>query len=215
MKKCDFILMILNCKAYKHKSNLQKETWLKELPTSLPYYHVIGHPDLPSNFIFDENEHILYVKTSDDYNSLPQKVICAYEAFYKIYDFKYIFKTDDDQNLINKHFFSILMNNLINNKEKYNYGGYRNIIEEDRLSEYYKVHECLPRNILMKKGMYCSGRFYFLSKSSISNLLQKKEKFSTEFFEDYAIGYHLDEQLKSKYLYINVGLSFNDFIITS
>ena len=32
----------------------------------------------------------------------------------------YIFKTDDDQNLINKHFFSILMNNLINNKEKYN-----------------------------------------------------------------------------------------------
>jgi len=203
MKKCDFILMILNCNEYKHKSNLQKETWLKELPTSLPYYHVIGNPDLPSNFIFDENERILYVKTPDDYNSLPQKVICAYEAFYKIYDFKYIFKTDDDQNLINKHFFSILMNKLINNKEKYNYGGHICNIVNDQISNYYIQHDCLPRDILMKKGTYCNGRFYFLSKESIADLLTKKEFFYKEYFEDYAVGYYLNSNLKSSILSIN------------
>lgn len=175
MKKCDFILIILNCKAYKHKSNLQKETWLKKLPSSLPYYHVIGEPDLPTDFEFNENDRILYVKTPDDYNSLPKKVICAYEALYKTYEFKYIFKTDDDQQLVNDHFLPGIIYKLTS--EKFHYGGHIVNICNDHISKYYIEHDCLPRNILMKKGIYCNGRFYFLSKESIADLLTKKKSF--------------------------------------
>lgn len=201
MKKCDFILIILNCKAYKHKSNLQKETWLKKIPSSLPYYHVIGEPDLPTDFEFNENKRILYVKTPDDYNSLPKKVICAYEALYKTYDFKYIFKTDDDQQLVNDHFLPGIIYKLTS--EKFHYGGHIVNICNDHISKYYIEHDCLPRDILMKKGTYCNGRFYFLSKESIADLLTKKEFFYKEYFEDYAVGYYLNSNLKSSILPIN------------
>jgi len=210
MKKCDFILMILNCKAYKHKSNLQKETWLKKLPSSLPYYHVIGEPDLPTDFEFNENDRILYVKTPDDYNSLPKKVICAYEALYKTYEFKYIFKTDDDQQLVNDHFLPGIIYKLTS--EKFHYGGHIVNICNDHISKYYIEHDCLPRNILMKKGIYCNGRFYFLSKESIADLLTKKEKFYTEYFEDYAVGYYLNSNLKSSILSINNYEFFRDVV---
>jgi hypothetical protein len=210
MKKCDFILMILNCKAYKHKSNLQKETWLKNLPPSLPYYHVIGRPELHTDFEFNEDERILYVKTPDDYNSLPQKVICAYEAFYKTYDFKYIFKTDDDQQLVNDLFLPTIMQKLT--LEKFHYGGHMVNTLNDHISKYYIQHDCLPRNILMKKGIYCNGRFYFLSKESIADLITKKEKFYTEYFEDYAVGYYLNSNLKSSILSINNGEFFRDVV---
>lgn len=210
MKKCDFILIILNCKAYKHKSNLQKETWLKKLPSSLPYYHVIGEPDLPTDFEFNEDERILYVKTPDDYNSLPKKVICAYEALYKTYEFKYIFKTDDDQQLVNDHFLPGIIYKLTS--EKFHYGGHIVNICNDHISKYYIEHDCLPRNILMKKGIYCNGRFYFLSKESIADLLTKKEKFYTEYFEDYAVGYYLNSNLKSSILSINNYEFFRDVV---
>ena len=201
MKKCDFILMILNCKKYKHKSNLQKETWLKKIPSSLPYYHVIGEPNLSTEFEFNENERILYVKTPDDYNSLPQKVICAYEALYKTYDFKYIFKTDDDQKLVNDHFLPSIIQKLTS--EKFHYGGHIVNTLQDHISKYYIQHDCLPRNILMKKGYYCNGRFYFLSRESIMDLITKKEYFYKEYFEDYAVGYYLNNNLKQSILSIN------------
>ena len=210
MKKSNFILMILNCNAYKHKSNLQKETWLKTIPSSLPYYHVIGNIDLSTNFVFNEEERILYVKTPDDYNSLPQKVICAYEAFYKTYDFKYIFKTDDDQELVNDYFLPTIMQTLL--FKKFHYGGRIVNIQEDHISKYYIEHDCLPRNILMKKGYYCNGRFYFLSRESIMDLLTKKEYFYKEYFEDYAVGYYLNSNLKESILPIKNGNYFHDVV---
>ena len=40
--------------------------------------------------MFDFNNSILYVKTNDDYVSLPKKVIAAYEAIHETYIYKYI-----------------------------------------------------------------------------------------------------------------------------
>jgi len=89
--KSDFVLLIFNCQKYRHKALKQKETWLKDF-TLMPYFHVIGIPELTSAYKFDLEEKILYVKVADNYNSLPKKVIAAYEAIYKTYTFQYIFK---------------------------------------------------------------------------------------------------------------------------
>jgi hypothetical protein len=73
----DFIMLIMNCKKYIKKAAFQKLTWLPKVPGYLRYYHVIGDPDLEMEYKFDDDNQILWVKTGDDYNSLPNKVISS------------------------------------------------------------------------------------------------------------------------------------------
>ena len=91
----EYIMLIMNCKKYVKKAKFQKMTWLSKIPDYLRFYHVIGQPELDAKYKFDNENRILWVKVEDDYNSLPKKVIRAYEAVYETFDFKYIFKTDD------------------------------------------------------------------------------------------------------------------------
>jgi hypothetical protein len=57
---------------------------------------------------------------------------------------------------------------------------------------------------------YCTGRFYFLSKPAISNLLTKRERINKEFLEDYAIGYNLDSYYKTNILNLATNKFFTD-----
>ena len=82
----DFIILIMNCKKYTYKAEIQKKTWLTNIQYS--YYHVIGDPELKHNHFFDNQERILWVKTGDDYNSLPKKVISAYAAVNSTFNYK-------------------------------------------------------------------------------------------------------------------------------
>lgn len=201
MKNQRFILLIMNCVKYKEKAEKQKNGWLKHLPEDLIYYHVIGNESLTSQYFFDEYDRILYVKTADDYNSLPYKVISAFEAINAEFNYQYIFKTDDDQHLTQPQFFGSLMNKLEMNET--NYGGRLIVIQKEHISEYYNYHPELPNNILVKKTQYCNGRFYFVSKIAVENLLQKKSEFKSEYFEDYAVGYYMDENIKNSFMPIN------------
>lgn len=206
----DFILLIFNCEKYRYKADKQKQTWLKELNV-MPYFHVLGNPDLSKDYEFDIESHILYVKTPDDYNSLPKKVISAYEAVYNEYTFKYIFKTDDDQNLLNIQFLYTIQNILSKTVPKIHYAG--NIVDVIRphLSQYHKIHPELPENLPILQTQYCSGRFYALSDLAVQQLLTKKELIGKEYFEDYAIGYHLESILKYKIFNIQTNKYFIDF----
>ena len=54
----EYILLIFNCVNYRYKALRQQETWLKELPglqNKLVYYHVLGDPNLPNDYLFDED----------------------------------------------------------------------------------------------------------------------------------------------------------------
>ena len=110
------LLLIMNCVKYEYKAAKQRESWLKGL--QIPYYHVLGNLELEANYRFDDQERILWVKTPDDYNSLPKKVLSAYAAVQQSFPaIQYIFKTDDDQmlqsNNPNKFFDNI--NKMLNN----------------------------------------------------------------------------------------------------
>ena len=196
----EFILLIMNCKKYAKKALFQKRTWLKAIPDDFKYYHVIGDETLETQYKFDNDTNILWVKTADDYNSLPKKVIAAYDAVYNTFQFKYIFKTDDDQILIQPNFFNVLINLLTTRIPPLHYGGFIVDVKNPHISNYYKIHPELPRNLLVNPTKYCNGRFYFLSKSAVSNLVNKREHIMKEYFEDYAIGFYLDEQFKTNIL---------------
>lgn len=206
----DFILLIFSCEKYKFKALTQKETWLKDF-TLMPYFHVIGNPQLTNDYLFDNDLKILYVKTNDDYVSLPKKVIAAYNAVYKEYSFKYIFKTDDDQKLTNNQFFTIIQNLLLTTTNKIHYAGYIVNVDTPYISQYHTIHPELPEKLLVLPTRYCSGRFYALSELAVQQLLSKKEAIKKEYLEDYAIGYYLDPILKTNMFHINTFKYFKDF----
>jgi len=209
-KNTDFILLIFNCEKYRYKAQKQKDTWLNNF-ISMPYYHVLGDPELTKDYIFNEESKTLYIKVEDDYNSLPKKVIKAYEAINKEFIYKYIFKTDDDQNLIKPYFLEIIKK-LVNSKiPKIHYGGYVINVDKPYLSQYSNIHPELPKNLPVLQTQYCSGRFYLLSDLAIQQLISKKNQICKEYLEDYAIGLNLDPILKKNMLNIQTNNYFIDF----
>lgn len=213
-----YILLILNCYKYKYKAERQIETWLKKLDNknnnsnnNIIYFHVIGDVEKCKNndadYFFDFYNKILYTKTKDDYLSLPHKVITALEAVNHTFNYDYIFKTDDDQELVDDGFFNKMMTTL--STKNYNYGG-RLLNVNDHYSTYYTVHSELPKKLLLRRTSYCSGRFYFLSKAAVVNLVCKKEHIKEHVIEDHAIGYYMDEHLKKNALHFLSDRFFRD-----
>jgi hypothetical protein len=147
---------------------------------------------------------------------LPKKVIAAYEAINKEYIFRYIFKTDDDQQVTNIKFFDTIMS-LLNRKYddpegRLHYGGHIVDVKQTYQSQYYRIHNELPTNLLVKATKYCSGRFYFLSQDAIYFLIEeKKQQIESEFLEDYAIGYYLKNIYKRNMLPLDTNKYFIDF----
>jgi len=208
----DFILLILNCKKYKNKASFQKATWIRSLPEYIPYYHVIGDTTLETDYKFENENRTLWVKTPDDYISLPKKVLAAHKAVIETYKFKYIFKTDDDQILVTPDFFRnlvFLLNKGLKTKPVH-YGGFVVDVKENYLSQYNEIHPELPKQLPLLKTKYCSGRFYFLSKFAVHNLQSRKEHIEKEYLEDYAMGYHLHPMFKENMLHIATNNYFTD-----
>ena len=210
------ILLIMNCYKYLHKAYKQNETWIPQIPEQITYYHVLGNPNLEKDFQFDEKERTLIVKTADDYNSLPKKVIAAYEAVFKTYEFEYLLKTDDDQNLVLPKFFNTLLG-LLKQKEKrektkkIHYGGHVVDVPKPYLSKYHTIHPELPEYLPVYSTKYCNGRFYFLSYEAVGYLMKQREKIEKEYLEDYAIGYHLHNYFKENMLNLQTNKYFVDF----
>ena len=210
--KQDYILIILNCYKYRQKAQQQINTWLKIIPPELKYFHVIGNKNKcgDKNFLVDTSNNIIYTSTLDDYVSLPLKVITALEAIHHTYDYKCVFKTDDDQVLLQNNFFHRLIK--IMNQNLFDYGGHIVHIKQDHLSRYWQKHPSLPKNYIMKKTWYCNGRFYILSNRSVSLLLNFKEFFKHGCIEDHLIGWILVNRcnFSGKFLTIKNELVFQD-----
>jgi hypothetical protein len=200
----DFILLILNCKSYKDRAILQRKLWVNNLPYEIKHFYVIGDETLIDDHMFMDD--VLYVKCKDDYISLPVKIISAIRAINTKYDYKYIFKTDDDQMLVNKSFFTELCKDL--DKECYDYGGF--IVDvKDHYTE-YKSNQ-INKKIYLNACSYANGRFYLLSKKSCVYLSSIYYKFYDYIYEDYSIGYELglgNPNLKVKKLEVQ----FDDFM---
>lgn len=208
----DNLLIILNCCAYRHKAEKQKQTWLCNLPMWLPYYHVVGDISLETPFVWDEETRVLTVRAPDDYNSLPKKVMASLYAVQQTFpSLQYVWKTDDDQTVDNPtHFAEIVRDTLERSKPRVHYGGHLVTIDQPYLSEYYTLHPCLPRWLPMMPTVYSSGRFYVLSKQARTNLLSKRDRVEREYLEDYAVGYHLDPYFKSNAVHLPVEYHVRD-----
>jgi hypothetical protein len=93
---------------------------------------------------------------------------------------------------------------------KSHYGGFIVEVQDPYLSSYHKIHKDLPSNIVVQATRYCSGRFYFLSAEAIADLISKREDISKEYFEDYAIGYYLNDFFKENMFHFESFKIFQD-----
>jgi hypothetical protein len=208
------LLLIMNCVKYKYKAAKQRGTWLKGL--QIPYYHVLGNPELDANYQFNDQERILWVKTPDDYNSLPKKVLCAYAAIQQSFPaIQYIFKTDDDQMLQsnNPNNFFHNVNKMLEKRmqtTKIHYSGHIVDVPKAYLSQYYRIHPELPKELPVYATQYCSGRFYILSMEAVVYLISKRDLIFQEYLEDYAIGMHLHNRYKNPMLDLDTDIFFKD-----
>ena len=206
MIKTDYILIILSCKKYQYKVELQKQNWLKniELFFDLKYFHVIGDKELCKNkeYIFDFEKKIIYVNSEDEYVYLPKKLIAAFKAINDNFSFKYILKTDDDIELSVNGAFSKIIFELEKNISYY--GGNINDPGISKGHWFLATSDSanFPKNILLENIKYCSGRFYYLHKKAVIDLLTKSHLIRYKFIEDHAIGLYLNNNLKKTMLHI-------------
>tara|TARA_B100001540_G_scaffold316837_1_gene347788 strand:- start:6975 stop:7655 length:681 start_codon:yes stop_codon:yes gene_type:complete len=219
MIEIDFVFLILNCKKYIYKSDIQKKLWLHKLPPNIKYLHVIGDKTLcnEKDYVFDMSNNKLYINTLDDYVSLPDKVISAIAAINENFKYKYILKSDDDQKLINETYFLQVIDTL-NKNNNYHYGGGICPMTKDIISNYWAYHASigidngLPKNIFLKKTVYCAGRFYFLSYEVTNELIKKRNEIKKHIIEDHCIGLYIPEKYKINLLNINVNEIFVDVV---
>jgi hypothetical protein len=216
METAEYILLIMNCEKYAIKAQTQKNTWLREMDT-IPFFHVLGDPDLHQPYEFQYDKQRLVIQVEDDYNSLPKKVIRAYAAIRSHFpSVKYVLKTDDDQILQTPHtnmFFDTITGMLERNErqhEKIHYAGNMVRVHQPYLSQYHRVHTELPEHLPILKTTYCNGRFYLLSAEAIDELLEKKHSIEAEYLEDYAIGYHLSDAKKNTLKHLASDVYFKD-----
>jgi hypothetical protein len=208
------LLLIMNCVKYEYKASKQRETWLKGL--EIPYYHVLGNPEMEIEYQIDYQKRILWVRTPDDYNSLPKKVLSAYAAVQQSFPaIQYIFKTDDDQMLQsnNPNRFFDNVNKMLERRMqtiKIHYSGHVVDVPKAYLSQYYRIHPELPKELPVYVTKYCSGRFYILSMEAIAYLITKRELIFQEYLEDYAIGLHLHNRYKNPMLHLDTDILFKD-----
>ena len=174
----DTVLLIISCKKYAHKAAFQRQSWLPSLPPSIHYYHVVGDIEKCSqeskDYIVDDHSRIIYTNTKDDYLSLPHKVITGIQAVHETMTYSYIYKTDDDQIVTDIDFF----NKVASQRSSHEYGGHV-LYVDGHYSGYHEIHSEIKDPIWLDRAIYCTGRFYFLSKKAIEGLLPKKDWFKT------------------------------------
>lgn len=178
-----------------HKNSNLRECRNKELLNPLIsnyyYYYFIGDINLESDYVVDDLNRIVYLKVSDNYESLSLKVYAAFKFIYENFSEKIsgVFKTDDDIVLdLNK------INNLNNKHSNIDYFGLKNQNSQEYSS--YHFGKC-ESDFLNKTPMkipitdYCSGGGYYINVKNIKYILSNHKIFLTTIYEDVSIGYSL------------------------
>lgn len=152
------------------------------------FYYFIGDVNLKSDYLVDESNNVVYLKVPDNYESLSMKTYYAMKFISENYLDKIdgVFKTDDDINLdIDK-----LFKCVSDNKNVQYFGVVNSSTEYESTYHFGKCEspEMNRKSIRIPNCVYCPGGGYYISKSSISNIINNKSIFQDIIFEDVSVG---------------------------
>jgi len=190
MLNSKYFLLILS-----HQKSVYRENQLKSLRAQKRFddfiiYYFIGKPNLESDYIIDDDNKIVYLKTPDNYEGLPLKTLKSLNFIESKYTdiIKGVFKTDDDIEIDLERLFDVLE---LNSKEKY--FGSVTVNKEPKSSYHFGKCENETLNILIIDDLpinlsYCSGGGYFINNSIIKEITKNDESFYKIMYEDLAMG---------------------------
>lgn len=93
-KKCDILVIVQSCAKNKVKRDACSRTWLKHIPKGVEYFFVVGDPKQKA--AAKKVKNVVTCKCDDSYGGLCSKTIAMFQYAVGHYDFKYLFKCDDD-----------------------------------------------------------------------------------------------------------------------
>lgn len=94
MECSEVVILIPACRKYRDKAMALRRTWIPQARFfGFRVYFVLGHPGLTETKLKHD---FLFVPCLDDYESLLLKLVYAYNFCLENFDFKYIYKIDDD-----------------------------------------------------------------------------------------------------------------------
>jgi len=180
------LIGIVSCRKQMNRINTIRTGWVKELKRyGIDYFFIVGDP-LISDYILEND--ILYMPCSDNYESLPQKVLSFYKYALERTPFDFVYKIDDDCYLNAENVYSTLFWN-------YDYVGKIVATDEKALQRDWHFGKCTDPEINRTFyggeyiGPWCGGGFgYFLSRRSLSTISSMSEFITHELYEDKAIG---------------------------
>ena len=110
--KVDVIFIIFSSPGNELRRNAIRNTWLKEIPDNALCLFAIGKVDTQYEQSLDVENYshndLLLLDFVDEYASLTQKLLRSIHHVVQKYDFKYLFKGDDDTYIHLKPFLSLL-----------------------------------------------------------------------------------------------------------
>ena len=198
IKNKGYPIIIVSCQKNKQKIDLIKRTWLKNARL-YEYYFIIGVPNLEDEYKIEGD--ILYIRCSDDYLGLPEKMMKTYRYF-SLHrpDVKGVLKIDDD-NYINIKHFPVFMKQCIDaninymgnslcciSKKEYDANEKKRMIAYNTLTSYMsnKVEDFSEQYVPEISGRwYNGGHGYYLSKKAMDIITEHfSQTILTEIYED-------------------------------
>ncbi len=178
-------LLILSHKKSTFREN-QRQHILTTNNGKFIFYYFIGDMSIQSDYLVDELNNIVYLKVPDNYESLSLKTYYAMKFIAEQYpNVTGVFKTDDDIDLDLEKIFNCINSNNVS------YFGLSNTSTAYDSTYHFGKCESLLMNktaIHIPNCTYCAGGGYYVSKSSINNILNNLSVFEDIIFEDVAVG---------------------------
>lgn len=126
--------------------------WYNNIPNNTLYIRVVGDESISESYQFNNAKNTLYMKMENSITVLQDNILSIIEALHKRFDYKYIFKINYNETMINPKSFGNLLNVL--NKEKYAFVG-----------------DSQDNN---QTDTFIRGKCFFLSNNTVSHILERK-----------------------------------------
>ena len=183
----NIIILIITCAKNIKKISILRQLWVHQLKVfGITVLFVVGNNKTKPTYIKDD---IIFVNGSDFYEGLPEKIFQAYKFIYQNFQFKYIYKVDDD----------VIINplNLIKTRLKGDYIGIKKIVDKS-FNRYWHKGKCkdsslnnigYPLNRIYYDTYHAKGESgYFLSKKAIDCIMKYEKYIITDLYEDKVFG---------------------------
>jgi hypothetical protein len=172
----DFIFLIVS------NSDVSKG-WYNNIPDNTLYIRVVGDESISESYQFNNTKCTLYMNMENSITMLQDNILSIIEAVNQKFDYKYIFKINYNETLINAKSFGELLDEV--NQQNYAFVGDS------------------PDN--NQTDTFVTGKGFFLSNNTVTEILERKMNDNKE------ISSYLDSNYKNSSIYFDANSIFKTY----